>query len=195
MPVLPLKVPLFVQSPARVVVLAPPFRTALKLIVRLPAMVMLREKEVVPPEMTRLLKLMLLLFGIVFVAVISIVPVPAVHVPSRLSMNPSQRSVPPDAIVSEPGVLVVTPSVTAPLTVSWEPPLNASVPLPVPSVLPPSWMLRHAAFDTSTVTVNPPFTMTSSPATGAGFPPQVVVALQLPDCDVILVAATSAVPS
>ena len=36
------------------------------------------------------------------------------------------------------------------------------------------------------MTVNPPLIITSSPVTGAGLPPHVVVALQFPDCEPLI---------
>jgi hypothetical protein len=90
--------------------------------------------------------------------------------------------------------LLLAPSVSAPEIVSCDPLVNEIVPLPVLRVLPPNWRLKQAAFETSTVTVNPPLMITSSPATGAGLPPQVLEALQLPDCELVLVTANASLP-
>jgi hypothetical protein len=95
-----------------------------------------------------------------------------------------------------PAVLLLLkgPTFTAPETVTWDPLANNSVPVPVPNEDPPSWMLKQAALETSTVTVNPPLIMTSSPATGEGLPPQVLAALQFPDWELVFVTADMSAP-
>jgi hypothetical protein len=77
--------------------------------------------------------------------------------------------------------LLLAPTVTRPGIVSCEAAAKVMVPEPVPEVVPPSWRLWHVALATSIVTVNPPLMITTSALVGAGLPPHVAGALQLPD--------------
>ena len=76
------------QSPPSVVAFAPPSSVAPTSITRFPLMVRTRDMVVVPAVMVRLLKSILLLLGRVLVADNSMVPVPCVQVPRRLTTNP-----------------------------------------------------------------------------------------------------------
>jgi hypothetical protein len=129
----------------------------------------------------------------VLVAESSMVPVPAFQVPSLFTEMLSQMSEPPEAMFKLPGVVLsfTGPIFKPPLIVTCEPLLKSRVPDPWPCADPPTCRLRQDAFVISTVTIKPPSMITSSPAPGAGLPPQVLEALQFPDWELILVLAAT----
>jgi len=120
---------------------------------RLPLMVRADPVVVILETMIRLLKLEKKMAGRVLLVVNSTVPKPGVHVPGLVTFNLWQIKIPPFVMSILPEC-PTTPTVTIPLTVSWDPALKIKSDPPAPLLFVPR--LTQAANALSTVTVFPP---------------------------------------